>query len=970
MGKKGSRSNSRSALAGLDIRAEIKRCGLDPVYFITKYVKIKHPVRGLIPFKMFDYQEDLVRSYVKHRFNVVLKARQLGISEVTAAYAAWLMLFRREKNVLVIASKAETAKNIIRKIETSIKKLPSWLLLADIVVDNRLSLELSNGSRAKAIATSDDAGRSEAVSFLIIDEAAFVPRLDELWAGLYSTVAAGGCIAVLSTPNGVGNKFHSIYTDGEQGLNEFKTHRFMWWLHPERQEGLRDDPDRPGFKTSPWFENETRAANMSPRDIASEYECVVSDTVITVPNGGKKIQDVKVGDLVLTHKGRFRKVTRTFTHRVDASDVVTLSLPLSRKRPISITRNHPLAVCLPSLGGHQNLFENVSNKHSFVGFKSLDTLSQMTRREDVTKSFLAMISPVFDKTEIDGSLTQVDLLALSGGFQIEPVGDECVRYFRQKGSTQRFVPVDYDLGKLIGLYLAEGCTQELTTGFSFHRDESDLIGFVSSYLSHLGMKSSVHPRSDALCTTISSCNKFLKMLLSSFVSGTRHDDKLLRMDVLLQTNVQFIKGVVDGIWLGDGLHVPAEKNTLSLKNENLIRQIRVLMTMFGMLPLMSPSQAGQWMLTVFHTDGKTIDQCTTQPPVAKKQSRSRRLSFDGFDGWWAKSSSLQPYTGHVDDDGKVTVFNIEVEDDNSYVVEGNLVVHNCNFNASGDTVITSTVLSRLHDNLLDPVERRNWDRNLWIWSPPVPGTRYLVSADVARGDGKDFSAAHVWDARDMVQVAEYCGRIPTEDFAKLLCELGREYNQAMLIVENNSVGLACIEHIRIAAYTNVYYSRRGDTKPGDAVNTAWGVIDEDLVPGFTMSPKVRPLLVDKFEEYIRNKLVLIRSRRFHEELKTFIWNSGRAEAARGFNDDLTMAAAIGVWIRETFLASSLASSAMNSRLLGGITVRTTSTADIPGASTDPRMSRHSMVVDRRRQLEAQLGRPGEPNDFSWLIRSG
>jgi hypothetical protein len=253
------------------IKAEILKCGRDPVHFILKYCKIRHPVRGLIPFRLFDYQKDLLRSYRENRFNVILKARQLGISEVTAAYAVWMMLFHRQKNILVMATKLETAKNIIKKVVTALKNVPFWLKLGKITADNRMSVELSNGSVIKAISSSEDAGRSEALSLLIIDEAAFIRNMDELWTGLRPTVQAGGHVIMLSTPNGVGNVFHKEYTDAERGVSDFKATKLMWWVHPERNADLQDDPERPGFKTSPWFRKETK--NMDQREIAQELEC-------------------------------------------------------------------------------------------------------------------------------------------------------------------------------------------------------------------------------------------------------------------------------------------------------------------------------------------------------------------------------------------------------------------------------------------------------------------------------------------------------------------------------------------------------------------------------------------------------------------------------------------------------------------------------------------------------------------------
>ena len=168
---------------------EIVKCGKDPVYFINNYARITHPQRGLIPFNLYDFQEDLVEDFLNHRFNIILKARQLGISTITAAYVVWMMLFHREKNVLVIATKFSTASNLVKKVKNILKNIPDWVRIAEVTIDNRTSFELSNGSQIKASSTSGDAGRSEALSLLVIDEAAHVEGLDELWMGLYPTLS-------------------------------------------------------------------------------------------------------------------------------------------------------------------------------------------------------------------------------------------------------------------------------------------------------------------------------------------------------------------------------------------------------------------------------------------------------------------------------------------------------------------------------------------------------------------------------------------------------------------------------------------------------------------------------------------------------------------------------------------------------------------------------------------------------------
>ena len=247
---------------------EIIKCGKDPVYFFNKYLKIQHPLKGLIPFKTFEFQDECVVDFNDHRFNIILKSRQLGLSTLVAAYAVWQACFYKEKNILIIATKLAVAQNFIRKVKTYIKSMPKWLLVPEITANNKQQVEFSNGSQIKAVPTSEDAGRSEALSLLIVDEAAFVRNFDDLWMGLYPTLSTGGRAIILSTPNGVGGQYHEIYTKAVRKENEFNSIKLMWDVHPERG----DD----------WFNKETK--NMSKKQVAQELLCDFSssgDTFLT-----------------------------------------------------------------------------------------------------------------------------------------------------------------------------------------------------------------------------------------------------------------------------------------------------------------------------------------------------------------------------------------------------------------------------------------------------------------------------------------------------------------------------------------------------------------------------------------------------------------------------------------------------------------------------------------------------------------
>jgi hypothetical protein len=235
---------------------EIMLCGRDPTYFMNEYCKITHPQRGLIPFKTYDFQNDCVKEFVKNRFNVILKSRQLGLSTVTAAYAVWMSLFHKEKNILVIATKLKTAINFIKKVKTILNSLPAWLRISSYE-ETRQEIRFKNGSYIQAIPTSEDAGRSEALSLLIVDEAAFIRNFEEIWTGLYPTLSEGGSAIILSTPNGVGGQYYQIYTGAVAKTNDFHPTKLMWYVHPEHDET--------------WFAKESR--QFSKRKIAQEMLC-------------------------------------------------------------------------------------------------------------------------------------------------------------------------------------------------------------------------------------------------------------------------------------------------------------------------------------------------------------------------------------------------------------------------------------------------------------------------------------------------------------------------------------------------------------------------------------------------------------------------------------------------------------------------------------------------------------------------
>lgn len=270
------------------IKNEFLKCFQDYIYAIKKYFYVEHPTKGKILFNLFPFQEETILDLIKHRFVVIGKSRQMGISTLLAAYALLNMIFKKNYKILVIATTQDVAANLVRKVRIMYDNLPTFLKAKHLVSDNKLSMELPNGSSIKAVSSSASSGRSEALSLLIIDEAAFVDRFEEIWTSAQMTLATGGDAVILSTPNGTGNLFHRIFSDAEsgatsagmEGLEKFHPIRLPWHLHPERDQAWRDQ----------------QTALLGKR--AAAQECVWGRSLVTVRNKiTGEIKQISIEDL-------------------------------------------------------------------------------------------------------------------------------------------------------------------------------------------------------------------------------------------------------------------------------------------------------------------------------------------------------------------------------------------------------------------------------------------------------------------------------------------------------------------------------------------------------------------------------------------------------------------------------------------------------------------------------------------------
>ncbi len=225
------------------IRDEYLKCAKDPIYFLKKYVYIQTTSEGRIAFSPYLFQEKLLFLLNKHDRTIILKSRQLGITTLCAAYALWLMIFKKDQSILALAPTQDKAKNILDKVRFAYNELPSWLKLSALE-DSKLSLILSNGSKMKAASGASTSARGLTANVLILDEAAFIEDAENLWGSAQQTLATGGKAILLSTPNGLDGFFNKMWQDAESSENNFIPIKLRWDVHPKRDQKWREDQNK------------------------------------------------------------------------------------------------------------------------------------------------------------------------------------------------------------------------------------------------------------------------------------------------------------------------------------------------------------------------------------------------------------------------------------------------------------------------------------------------------------------------------------------------------------------------------------------------------------------------------------------------------------------------------------------------------------------------------------------------------
>lgn len=223
---------------------ELEKCAADPIYFMRNYVKIQHPVDGVVPFDLFEYQEEMIDLIHNNKDSLLLCSRQLGKTISAAIYILWFATFNRAKLCVIASKNMSHATEIMSRIKFAYEELPNWLK-AGCKFYNRTSIEFDNDSVIKSEATTEKTGRGGSPSILMLDEISFISARIQtaLWASIAPSLSTGGKLIMTTTPNGDQDLFARLWRGSMSGTNSFVHKIVLYHRHPERgpESGYREE---------------------------------------------------------------------------------------------------------------------------------------------------------------------------------------------------------------------------------------------------------------------------------------------------------------------------------------------------------------------------------------------------------------------------------------------------------------------------------------------------------------------------------------------------------------------------------------------------------------------------------------------------------------------------------------------------------------------------------------------------------
>ena len=979
----------------------------DPFLFST-FCYVINPVLGMVKFSLYPFQRAVLYQFMKNRFNIILKFRQAGITELISMYCLWLAMYHPNKKINIISIKDTVAKKVLKKIKFMYKNLPSYL--QEPIINGRTgefgsvsTIEFANGSVIESIPTSDQAGRSESLSLLVIDEAAIVRWASTIWASAFPTLSCiSGSYKILLTTNP-----HRKNPEGsKKGLQAFL--KPIGELAPSevgirdlRKEGLYTLTHTGAWKQILDAVYKGKLLTWEVEDCrGKKLDCTPKLRLLT-PQGWKTVSDIIRYDLkVVQIDTKYGSINNTAPLVKPPKKVIFKPLFTFGKFDYQITnfgeiyrvnsdgertkvklRVHrgynTLTLFSKSQGGIKNWKVSRLVYKTFVGHIPdgyvvdhinnnplqdwVTNLRCVTNSENIKKSYETNLAYVTSLSgypiELHSRVLQA--IDLNPGKSDQEIRDllykqglslsrKSIGNIRRKSKiylsklivNREYITDIYDIhvdgdhsyilptcnfinhntgGSAIVNSCITGDTSIIGQGGPFRVDSICPKTFGKMDISHLGLKVLSH--TGKWQRVLGSVNKGILKTWEVHnewgkVIKCTPEHKLYTLEGWLPVS-EIIKRDIPAIFYHTSLN-SLEQNPVTVKpvgfKYNLL-EVAYIKHRYQKLGCY-PRVLEQISWEVYDKFRIKRDRAYIQNIVSGKRGGSIYLS------------KLKVVRKYYD-----TIYDICVENDESYLINEDYVSHNTpygvgnffhgawvdaiaggnplnpirlywqmhpdrdqkwyeemstalgpkrtaqeidgDFLSSGNTVFDLVDIKAIEECLSDyPIINTRLKGQYKEFNEPDPNKEYFIGGDCATGRGTDYSAFTCMD-RDGEESAVYKGRIPLNKYARLLGDIGEKYNFAKLAPETNDVGMAVTTILQDEGYPNLYFytkllRKKRHSRP-----------EEEKFPGWLTTAKNRSVIVENLEKDIRENNVVIKDPFFVQEAYTFIYDGAGRPIARG-----------------------------------------------------------------------------------------
>lgn len=979
----------------------------DPFLFST-FCYVINPVLGMVKFSLYPFQRAVLFQFMKNRFNIILKFRQAGITELISMYCLWLAMYHPNKKINIISIKDTVAKKVLKKIKFMYKNLPSYL--QEPIINGRTgefgsvsTIEFANGSVIESIPTSDQAGRSESLSLLVIDEAAIVRWASTIWASAFPTLSCiSGSYKILLTTNP-----HRKNPEGsKKGLQAFL--KPIGELAPSevgirdlRKEGLYTLTHTGAWKQILDAVYKGKLLTWEVEDCrGKKLDCTPKHRLLT-PQGWKTVSDIIQYDLkVVQIDTKYGSINNTAPLVKPPKKVIFKPLFTFGKFDYQITnfgeiyrvnsdgertkvklRVHrgynTLTLFSKSQGGIKNWKVSRLVYKTFVGHIPdgyvvdhinnnplqdwVTNLRCVTNSENIKKSYETNLAYVTSLSgypiELHSRVLQA--IDLNPGKSDQEIRDllykqglslsrKSIGNIRRKSKiylsklivNREYITDIYDIhvdgdhsyilptcnfinhntgGSAIVNSCITGDTSIIGQGGPFRVDSICPKTFGKMDISHLGLKVLSH--TGKWQRVLGSVNKGILKTWEVHnewgkVIKCTPEHKLYTLEGWLPVS-EIIKRDIPAIFYHTSLN-SLEQNPVTVKpvgfKYNLL-EVAYIKHRYQKLGCY-PRVLEQISWEVYDKFRIKRDRAYIQNIVSGKRGGSIYLS------------KLKVVRKYYD-----TIYDICVENDESYLINEDYVSHNTpygvgnffhgawvdaiaggnplnpirlywqmhpdrdqkwyeemstalgpkrtaqeidgDFLSSGNTVFDLVDIKAIEECLSDyPIINTRLKGQYKEFNEPDPNKEYFIGGDCATGRGTDYSAFTCMD-RDGEESAVYKGRIPLNKYARLLGDIGEKYNFAKLAPETNDVGMAVTTILQDEGYPNLYFytkllRKKRHSRP-----------EEEKFPGWLTTAKNRSVIVENLEKDIRENNVVIKDPFFVQEAYTFIYDGAGRPIARG-----------------------------------------------------------------------------------------